>query len=199
MTRRANHTITQSVPIPPHPPVVSPSHLRDRLVDKHVANPVRHPLQRQEVPPATVGSQTRPRPTNSPTRRAARAGCRSRGRIRRPAALAASRLRTRQVLPAAGCRSRARTRGRPAGVRLPRAATSGLVLRAVDGAGVGNGPSDPPANTHEARTPPPVRGPTSSRCQHVMDVNGARRHQPCPVDRRSTTRGRPDLSTAPDG
>lgn len=50
MTRRANHTITQSVPTPPHPPVVSPSHLRDRLVDKHVANPVHHPLQRQEVP-----------------------------------------------------------------------------------------------------------------------------------------------------
>jgi len=40
MTRRANHTITQSVPTPPHPPVVSPSHLRDRLVDKHVPNQV---------------------------------------------------------------------------------------------------------------------------------------------------------------
>ena len=49
MTRRANHTITQSVPTPLHPPVVSPSHLRDRLVDKHVANPLHHPLQRQEV------------------------------------------------------------------------------------------------------------------------------------------------------
>jgi len=49
MTRRANHTITQSVPTPLHPPVVSPSHLRDRLVDKHVANPHHHPLQRQEV------------------------------------------------------------------------------------------------------------------------------------------------------
>jgi len=49
MTRRANHTITQSVPTPPHPPVVSPSHLRDRLVDKHPANPVHHPLERQEV------------------------------------------------------------------------------------------------------------------------------------------------------
>ena len=49
MTRRANHTITQSVPTPLHPPVVSPSHLRDRLVDKDVANPLHHPLQRQEV------------------------------------------------------------------------------------------------------------------------------------------------------
>jgi len=53
MTRRANHTITQSVPTPLHPPVVSPSHLRDRLVDKDVANPLHHPLQRQEVQAAS--------------------------------------------------------------------------------------------------------------------------------------------------
>ena len=50
MTRRANHTITQSVPTPPHPHAVSPSHLRDHFVDRHAANPLRHALQRQEVP-----------------------------------------------------------------------------------------------------------------------------------------------------
>src|SRR5664280_665849 len=50
MTRRGEPTITQSVPTPPHPHAVSPSHLRDRLVDKKAANPVHHPLQRQEVP-----------------------------------------------------------------------------------------------------------------------------------------------------
>src|SRR5664279_6356208 len=49
MTRRGEPTITQSVPTPPHPHAVSPSHLRDRLVDKKAANPVHHPLQRQEV------------------------------------------------------------------------------------------------------------------------------------------------------
>src|SRR5664279_1355820 len=49
MTRRGEPTITQSVPTPPHPHAVTPSHLRDRLVDKKAANPVHHPLQRQEV------------------------------------------------------------------------------------------------------------------------------------------------------
>ena len=49
MTRRANHTITQSVPTPPHPHAVSASHPRHPLHGQAFCQPSDHPLQRQEI------------------------------------------------------------------------------------------------------------------------------------------------------